>query len=258
MLKVFAIASRDLGSYLHTFSFYLMLALFTGITGYFFWSTLSYFSLVSFQAAANPAVSVRGLNLTEGVMGPFLGNVSALMLLFIPLLAARSFSEERKSGTLELLVTYPVSDAQIVMGKFLALTGLLMVLVLPTVFYFLLARPIHVHFEAVALGTGYLGLVLAGMSFISLCIFISSLSEHQTVSAGIGFVILLFFWIVGWVADWASPALGGAFRELSLVEHFRDFTRGVVDTRDIAFFLLFIGFFLFATLSSLEVRTWKR
>ncbi len=258
MSKIIAIASRDLKSWLNTFSFYILAVFFLGVTGYFFWSGLSYFSLISFQAASNPSLEVRGLNLTEGVLSVFLANLSALLLLLIPILTMRSLAEEKKQGTLELLFTYPISDFQIVIGKFFGLLSVLVLLVLPTAAYFLLAQIVGAKFEISSLFTGYFGLFLLGASFMALGMFTSSLTEHQAVSAGIGFVIILFFWIVGWIADWSSPALAGVFRELSLVEHFRDLARGIVDTRDVSYFVLFIGFFLFATLSTLEIRTWKR
>ena len=258
MSKVIAIVGHDVRSWLNTFSFYVLATFFLGAAGYFFWSDLSYFSLVSFHVAMNPAVEVKSLNLTDGVLSPFLANMTALLLLFIPLVTMRSFAEEKRLGTLELLCTYPVSDFQIVLGKFLSLLSVLALFIFPTVFYFLLSGFVHAQFELSSLITGYLGLFLVGASFAALGMFMSSLTEHQAVSAGIGFAILLFFWIVGWMAEWSSPALGIIFRELSLVEHFRDLTRGIVDTRDIAFFVLFIVFFLFATLCTLEVRTWKR
>ena len=168
MSKVVAVMGREVRFYLNTFAFYFVLALFAAIAGYFFWSSLSYFSLVSFQVATNPSTQVKGLNLVEGVASPFLLNVSALMLLVIPILAMRSFAEERQSGTLELLVTYPISDIEIVMGKFLALAALLFLLVSPTVSFFFLAQAVAPHFEAVSLAMGYLGLFLVGASFVSL------------------------------------------------------------------------------------------
>ena len=214
---------------------------FLGVSGYFFWSNMCYFSLISYQVATNPAVQANRLNLTESVFGPFLANVSVLLLLFVPLFTMRSFAEECKMGTIELLFTYPVFNLQILMGKF-----------------YLFAHQVSAKFELNSLITGYLGLFLVGAGFTALGIFISSLTDNQAVSAGIGFTLLLFFWISGWVADWTSPMIGHLFRELSLVEHFRDFTRGVVDTKDVAYFILFIAFFLFATLCSIEIRTWRR
>ena len=258
MFQLVAVVNREIKFWLHTFSFYLLAAFFLGLTGYFFWSGLSYFSLMSFQAATNPALEVTGLNLTEGVLGLFLANLAVLLLLLTPILTMRSFSEEKRLGTLELLFSYPISDVQIVIGKFLGLLAVLLLLVSPTVFYFLLARFVQAKFEVSSLLIGYAGLLLIGASFAALGLFVSALTEHQAVGAGIGFAILLFFWVAGWIADWTSPALGRIFRELSLVEHFRDLAHGVVDTKDIAFFVLFISFFLFAALSALEVRKWKR
>ncbi len=146
MSKVIAIAWRDVASYLNSFSFYLVLAFFTGIAAYFFWSGVSYFSLVSFQAAATPSAAGQGLNLTEAVFSPFLLNVSVLLLLFIPILTMRTFSEERKMGTFELLVTYPVSDIQIVLGKWLGMICLMVLLTAPTISYFFLARTAQAQF----------------------------------------------------------------------------------------------------------------
>jgi ABC-2 type transport system permease protein len=258
VIRIFLVGRRDLAASLVSFPFYLLVAVFLGVSGYFFWSGLSYFSLLSFQAATNPQAQISGLNLTEGVMSPYLANLSVLLLLLIPILSMRSFAEEKKQGTLELLFSYPVSELEVVIGKFLGLFGTLLILVLPTVAYFFLAQAVGAAFEVEALLAGYGGLLLVGASFIAFGMFISSLTEHQSVSAGVGFVLLLFFWIVGWMADWTSPALGVVFRELALTEHFMDLTRGIVDTRDVGFFVLFITFFLFATLCSLEVRTWRK
>lgn len=258
MLKALAVCEREINTYLHSFSFYLTAVFFLGVSGYFFWSNLCYFSLLSYQAATNPAAQSNSFNLMEHVFAPFLANVSVLLLLLVPILTMRSFAEERKMGTLELLVTYPVSGGQILAGKFLSVLFLTVVLILPTLAYYPFARQVNADFEFHTLASGYLGLLLVASAFTALGIFISSLTDHQAVSAGIGFAILLFFWIAGWMADWTSPVLGRFFRALSLVEHFRDFTRGVIDTKDIAYFVLFIGFFLFATICSLEIRTWKR
>jgi len=258
MLKAFAIGTHDFNTHVKSFSFYLLVAFFLGVSGYFFWSNLSYFSLISFQVATSPQADVRGLNLTEGVLSPFLSNMTVLMLLLIPVLTMRSFSEEKRLGTLELLFSYPVTDIEIVLGKFFGLLGVLTLMTAPTILYFLLAGVVQAEFEMQSLVAAYAGLFLVGASFISFVMFVSSLTEHQAVSAGIGFVVLLFFWVVGWMADWVSPALGTVFRELSLIEHFLSLTRGVVDTKDLSYFVLFIIFFLFATVCSLEVRRWKR
>jgi len=258
MLKALAIGGRDLKSYLNSFSFYLLAAFFLGISGYFFWSNLSYFSLVCFQAAANPESQLIELNLMERVFSPFLANLGVLLLLMVPVLTMRSFVEEKKSGTLELLFTYPVSNVDIVFGKFLGALILVFILFVPTMTYYSMATVVGAKFEVNSVLTGYLGLALMSASFVSLGIFVSSLTENQAVSAGVGFTLLLFFWVGGWIADWSTPGAGRVFHELSLIDHFRDFSRGVIDTRDVAYFVLFTVFFLFSTFCSLEVRTWKR
>ena len=258
MSKVIAVAAKDFWSWANAFSFYLLAAFFLGMTGYFFWSGLSYFSLVSFQAATNPAMQVKSLNLNDGVFSLFMANMTVLLLLLIPILTMKSFAEERKFGTLELLLTYPISDFEIVAGKFLGLFTTTAILILPTISYFFLASIVGVKFELASLLTGYLGLLLISASFISFGMFMSSLTEHQVISAGICFAILLFFWIIGWVADWTNPALSAIFKELSLVLHYEDMTRGILDTKDIAYFILFTSFFLFAALATLEIRSWKR
>ena len=258
MSKIITISLRDFKSWMNHFSFYLLAAFFLAMTGYFFWSGLSYFSLVSFQVATNPTMQVRSLNLTEGVFSLFMANMTVLLLLLIPILIMKSFAEEKKFGTLELLFSYPLSDFQIVLGKFFGLLGIALVLILPTLSYFFLAEVVGAKFEPQTLATGYLGLILISASFISFGMFMSSLTEHQVVSAGIGFAVLLFFWIIGWLADWTNPQLGAIFRELSLVLHFEGMTRGVLDTKDFAYFIFFTVFFLFSTLATLEIRTWKR
>jgi ABC-2 type transport system permease protein len=258
MFKIAAITSRDLNSWFHATSFYFLATLFFALTGYFFWSGLSYFSLVSFQVATNPDLQVKSLNLTEGVLSVFLQNMAIVMLLLTPIFTMRSFAEEKRAGTLELLHTYPVSDVQIVLGKFLGLVGILAVLVFPTMIYFFLAEVVGAKFEWASLVSGYVGLFLLGASFVSLGMFVSSLTEHQAMSAGIGFVILLFFWMAGWMSEWTGPALGNVLREFSLIGHFSDLTRGVADTKDIAFFIIFVLFFLFASLSTLGIRSWKK
>ncbi len=258
-MKLFAVMDREVRAYLGQFSFYLMVAFFLGISGYFFWSDVMSFGWYSGEVSANPrGIDPTTFNLTDGVFVPYLVNASVFLLLLIPVLTMRSFSEERKTGTLELLFTYPVRDLDIVLGKYLSILFLVAVLIFPTLIYYPIGIAVGARFETTTLLTGYLGLFLMGASFAALGLFVSTLTDNQTVSAGICFVLILFFWVVGWAAEWAMPSVGVVFRELSLVDHFRDFSQGIVDTKDLMFFALFILFFLFSTLSVLEVRNWKR
>lgn len=189
-----AIARREIRSFTQTFSFYVLEAFFLGIAGYFFLANMSFFSINSVQAAAYQHASMKQLNLVEWVLSPFLANVCVLLLLAIPIFSARSFADESKQGTLELLYTYPISDLEILAGKYLALLVLILILISPTFLYFPLASPVKAHFEMNAVMTGYLGLFLLGASFAALGLFVSSLTHNQVVSSGIGFALILFFW----------------------------------------------------------------
>jgi ABC-2 type transport system permease protein len=178
------------------------------------------------------------------------------LLLVLPLMTMRLFAEERKLGTIELLWTYPVRDGEIVAGKFLAcwlffLVMLLLTAINPVVFYR------FYQFDLGPLLAAYLGIFLLGSAFIACGLFVSSLTENQVVSAMATYGILVFFWFITWNEEAASARLLHALLRLSLFDRFYNFSRGVIDTRDVVFFVLFAAFFLFLTLQSLSVRKWR-
>ena len=150
----------------------------------------------------------QNLNVIENVMRPLFSNMSVVLLFFIPMLTMRLFAEERKSGTIELLLTYPVRDGEVLAGKYLAALALYVLLLALTLLY----PGLVAYFTRVEWGpilTGYLGLVLTGAAFLAVGVLVSSLTENQIV-AGFGtFGILLAFWIVGWGAEFAGGSLRG-------------------------------------------------
>ena len=250
-----AVFKKEMRSYFASPVALVVFTIFLVIAGYFFYSILAYFSLVSTQASMNPALA-RGLNVTEGVLRPLFSDMSVILLFMMPLLTMRLFAEERKQGTLELLLTYPLRDGEVLLGKFLAATFLVAILLLATGIYPLLlvfwSEP-----ELYPILTGYLGLLLLAMTFIALGLFFSSLTQNQIVAAVLAFGALLLFWVIGWAATLAEGDWSLVFRHLSIIEHFSSFARGVLETKDLAYYLGLISFFLFATLKSLEVRRWK-
>jgi ABC-2 type transport system permease protein len=178
------------------------------------------------------------------------------LLLVLPLMTMRLFAEEKKLGTIELLWTYPVRDSQIVAGKFLAcwlffLIMLLLTAINPVIFYR------FYQFDVGPLLAAYLGIFLLGTAFIACGLFVSSLTENQVVSAMATYGILVFFWFMTWNEEAASQSILRMLLRLSLFDRFYNFSRGVIDTRDVAFFVLFAGLFLFLTLQSLSVRKWR-
>ncbi len=254
-MGVLAVFKKEMRSYFASPIAYAIFAIFLVISGYFFYAILSYFSLVSMQASMNPALA-SGLNVTDGIFRPLFTDMSVILLFMMPLLTMRLFAEERKQGTLELLLTYPLRDGEILLGKFLAATFLCALLLLATAIYPLLLG-LWSDIELYPILTGYLGLLLLAMAFISLGILFSSLTENQIVAAVLAFGALLLFWIIGWSATIAEGDWGLLFRHLSIFEHFTSFARGVFETKDLAYYLGVTSFFLFATLKSLEVRRWK-
>jgi ABC-2 type transport system permease protein len=211
--------------------------------------------MASMQAMMNPAMA-RELNVTDSVLRPLFSNLSVILLLIMPLLTMRLIAEERRAGTIELLLTYPIRDGAVLAGKYLAALALYAMMIGLT-----LAYPAMVaYFAQLEWGpllTGYLGLLLMGAAFLAVGLFASSLTENQIVAAVITFGVLLMFWVIGWSADYAGGAFGRVLAHLSILEHNESFSRGVVDTKDVIYYVNFTALALFLTLRALESRRWK-
>ncbi|RLB40534.1 MAG: ABC transporter permease [Deltaproteobacteria bacterium] len=235
--------------------FYAASFIFFVVAGYFFYSNALYFSILSFQATRDPFLSER-LNLTNMVVTPFFGDLSIILLLMLPLITMRLYSEERRSGTIELLFTYPLSDVGTLLGKYLATLLVLVIMVAGTLPYMALLES----FASLDWGivfSGYVGIFLLGAGFIALGIFTSALTENQIVAAVLSFGALLLFWALVWAKSYLGP-LGGRIVELiSIVTHLEPFTKGLVDTRHVAYYLVFTFFWLFMTIQFLKTRYWR-
>jgi len=254
-VSVWPIFKKEMRLYFTSPVAYVVMAIFLVIGGYFFYNIFAFFTLASMRSAMNPMMA-RDMNVTDGVMRPLFANISVILLLVMPLITMRLFAEERRSGTIELLLTYPVRDGAVLVGKYLAavvLYGLMLALTLlypGLVTYF--AR-----LEWGPLASGYLGLVLMGATFIAVGLFASTLTENQIVAAITTFGILLILWIIGWSADSVGGSWGQVLQHLSILEHNDNFAKGVLDTRDILYYVNFIALALFLSLRSLEARRWK-
>lgn len=243
-MKLWVVCQRELRSYFTSYVAYVLLAIFLLLSGYFFYSDLVFFILLS------------GYVLPTGLWQYVFLDMRLCALIVLPLLTMRQFAEEKKLGTIELLWTYPVRDSEIILGKFLAawIFYLLMMLLTaanPILFYF------YHPFDIAPLLSAYLGMLLLGTAFIACGLFISSLTENQVLAAMGTYGVLIFFWFVTWNEEAGNKWVIGALLRLSLFDRFFNFSRGVIDTKDIAFFLLFTGLFLFLTLQSLNARKWR-
>lgn len=243
-MKALVICRRELRSYFGSIIAYVLLAVFLLLSGYFFYSDLIFFVLFG------------GYIIPTGLWQYVFLDMRLCALLVLPLVTMRLFAEEKKLGTIELLWTYPVSDGAIVIGKFLAAWIFFLIMLLPTAINPVVFYQFY-QFDVGPLLAAYLGIFLLGTAFIACGLFISSLTENQVVSAMVTYGILVFFWFVTWNEEVADEQVVRALLRLSLFDRFFNFARGVVDTRDIVFFLVFVAFFLFLTLQSLGARKWR-
>jgi ABC-2 type transport system permease protein len=234
---------------------YVVFTFFLLISGWFFSQIFLFYSDASMRSFMQPQFG-QNLNVTENVMRPLFTNMSVVLLFFIPMLTMRLFAEEQKAGTMELLLTYPVRDGEILAGKFLAAAGLYLLLLVLTLLYPGLVG----YFTRVEWGpilTGYLGLLLVGGTFLAIGLLISSLTENQIVAGFGSFGVLLAFWVIGWGAEFAGGNLRTLLQYLSITDHMDGFSRGIVDTKDLVYYLSAIALALFLTLRSLESKRWR-
>jgi ABC-2 type transport system permease protein len=254
-VKVWPIFKKEMRLYFTSPIAWVIGAVFLVISGFFFDSIFRFFAMASMQSAMNPMMA-RELNVTDSVLRPLFSNITVILLLLMPMVTMRLFAEERRSGTIELLLTYPVRDGAVLIGKYLAALALYGCMLVGTILY----PAILIYFARLDPGpvlTGYLGLLLLGATFLAVGVFASSLTENQIVAALVAFAVLLIFWIIGWSADYAGGTWGILLRHLSLIEHFDSFAKGVLDTKDIIYYLNFTALALFLSLRSLEARRWK-
>lgn len=190
-------------------------------------------------------------------------DLSPLIFMFlIPAITMRSFAEEKQSGTIELLVTRPLTDLQIILGKFLACVSLLIFALIPTLIYYItvynLGSPVG-NIDSGATCGSYLGLIMLGAGFVSMGIFASSLTKNQIVAFIIAiFLCFTFYWLFDMVSR--APVFVGKIDDIiqmfGIEYHYRSISRGVVDSRDVVYFLSVTAFFIAATKVSLESRKW--
>jgi ABC-2 type transport system permease protein len=254
-MRALAIFRKELRLYFTSPIAYAVLTIFSLVAGWFFYNVFAFYTLVSMQSAMNPMMA-RDLSVTEGVLRPLFQNISVIMLLMMPILTMRLFAEEKKSGTIELLLTYPVRDGEVLLGKYLAaVTVFAGMLALTLVYPVLVAWTTQLDWGPLL--TGYLGLLLQGAAFIAVGILISSLTENQIVAAVATFGTLLIFWVIAWASDSAGGTLGRVLSHLSLTEHFDSFAKGVIETKDLIYYVNLTILALFLTLRSLDSKRWR-
>jgi ABC-2 type transport system permease protein len=254
--RIWAIVKRELISYFASPIAYVILAIFSLLTGYFFYVRIQLYNFLSLQFMRYQG-AIPALNIGNFIIQPLYANLGVILLLLIPIITMKSYAEEKRNGTKELIMTSPVTLTEIVLGKFISaclvfITMLVLTLSVP----FILGS--YASSDTGIMITTYIGMFFLGASMISVGMFASSITENQIVAAVITFGILLLFWAIGWVSHGASPAVSAFLVYISLIDqHFQDLLKGLIDTRDIVYYLSFVFFFLFLTHRVLESERWR-
>ena len=235
-MNTFVIAKRELSVFFVSPTAYIVGAAFLFITGLFFVMTLA----VDNVATLNQVFLV----------------ISIMLLILAPLLTMRLLAEETRSGTLELLLTAPVRDWEVVLGKFLAVFTFFLVLLIPTLYYlFLLTRFDTPDFPATL--SGYLGIILLGAMLVGLGVLTSTVSSNQLMAAGLGIILSVGFWLIGGLAYFFPGFVGDLLKYLSIQEHLFDFMLGLISSTNIIYFLSITAAALFLAIRILEIRRWR-
>ena len=259
MKAISAIFNKEFKLFFYSPIAYVILALFTALTGVFFYLYLSSFVEAAFMdmiRSQQYRMAPQKFNVNLMLIRPYFWNIALISLFTLPLITMRLFSEEKRQGTVELLYTSPITPTQIIVGKFLAGLAYYVVLLLPTMFFhailFMYGDP-----EFMPVLSGYIGLILMGASFISMGLFISTLTENQIIAAIGGFAAALLLWVIGWGSSFAGPTLAPILSYVSIITHFEDFAQGVIDTQHIAYYILFSFTGIYLSLKSIESVKWR-
>jgi ABC-2 type transport system permease protein len=252
--NIWIICLKELKSYFASPIAYLLMAIFAVIFGFFFYSATAFFVMRGMEAQ----MMGRGqpMDVNEWVIRPLLSNASVIALFLIPMITMRLYAEEKRSGTMELLMTSPVRDVEIILGKFIAsvlMFGCVIgVSALDLAALFAYGKP-----DWKPILVGYLGLLLQGSALIAIGTFISTTTRNQIIAGGATFAVCLLLWVLDWVSSYQQEAWAKAVSYLSVVQHFEPFSKGVIDTKDLIFFVSLTFFGLFLTSRSLESLRWR-
>jgi ABC-2 type transport system permease protein len=259
MRNVWIIFQREMRSYFVSPVAYVIMVAFLGLTGWAFFNALSGFVIYAARATEQAMMIEQPppiLNVNWSVERPWF-NIAGQLLLFLgPIITMRLLAEERGTGRLDLLLSAPLTDLQLVLGKYLAGVALCLIFVAPTFCYvailFRYGNP-----ELGSILSGYLGLLLLILALIGLGLAVSSLTSSQVVAAASSFGLVLLLWLLGLVSNGEDTGWRAAVSYASMLDHFSDFGRGVIETRHVIYYLTFTAFTLFLTLRAVESQRWR-
>jgi ABC-2 type transport system permease protein len=257
---ILAIYRRELGGYFVSPIAYVVTGFFLFLTGYFFYNVLtgvidySMKAQMQSQFGAAPQFDAPAL-----VIRNFTQFATTILLFLVPMLTMGVYAEERKRGTMGMLMTSPITELQIVLGKFAASLTMFVAMLSPTLLYHLvMSRYSDPALPWKILWVGYLGVFLLGASLLALGTFISSLTENQIIAGVVTFVVFLVLWLLNMGARGSGTAISEILEYLSILKHNDSFGQGVIDTSAIIYYLSVVTLGLFLTLRNLDSMRWRR
>ncbi len=259
MKNIRTIYRRELNAYFVSPMAYVVLVFFFALASVFFYLFLASFlqnqQMVQMQAQQSGRFQPVNVNLM--LIRGLLLNLSVISLFMIPMITMRSFSEDKHNGTMELLLTSPLTNWQIILGKYFAAFTLYAAMIGTTLLFILLLF-FYGSPEFLPILSGYIGLLLFGAALVAIGLFVSSLTDNQLVSALVTFVVMLVLWLVGALGSFSSTNWSQqVLQYLSTIEHLDDFVKGVFDTRHLVYYASTIFFGLFLTYQSVESTRWR-
>ncbi|HEY3454828.1 MAG TPA: ABC transporter permease [Bryobacteraceae bacterium] len=254
MRNIWTICRRELYSYFVSPIAWVLLAIFAFLSGVFTYIISASFARASLESQMSG--QSMPMNLNEQVIAPLFSNIAVIGLFLIPLISMRLFAEEKRQGTIELLITSPLHDLEIVLGKWLSAVlmygALLVILLVDFSFLFAYGNP-----DWKPVVSGFIGVLLQGACLLAFGTFISTLTRNQIVAAAIGFALALILWILNWTTSFGNTPVIQVLNYLSIVSHMDSFSRGVIDTKDLIYYVSMIFLGLFLTARSLESLRWR-
>jgi ABC-2 type transport system permease protein len=253
-MNTWTIAKKELNSYFRSPIAYGVMAFFALIAGYFFYVAVIYFVRRGIESSMMGQSFPMDVN--EFVIRPVFSNISVIGLFLIPMITMRLFAEEKRTGTIELLLTSPISDFSIILGKWIGAmilyTSMLALSAVSMLVLFAYGQP-----DWHPMAIGYLGLLLQGGALLALGTFISNCTKNQIVAGVAGFAIALLLWVIDWVSQFETSVTSRILSYLSVLTHFDSFAKGVLDSKDIIYYLSVIFVGLFLTARSMESLRWR-
>ena len=237
MLNVRMIFRREIQSFFNSPMAYIFLVIFAIVSGYFFTNTFFLFG--------------------QSDLRVLFDMIPLVYLFFIPAVSMGLIARENNIGTMETISTLPLSTFEFVIGKFLAGFCLIMLGLLATLIHFITLVYVGTNVDYGAIFSGYLGFALMGGTFTAIGIYASSVTDNQVVAFIIGVFLVLVFYMLDKTLVFAPQSIVGIIQFLAVDYHLSNISRGVIDSRNIIYFLSMIGFFIYLTIQTLEVRRWK-